>query len=134
MFVIISYDIVEDKRRNKISKMLENYGTRVQFSVFECLIDALQLKTIKEFAESILETSADSMRYYILCESCLKKVDIIGTGEITTDLDFYVVWLLLSQTSDYLKIRVGLRKWEPLIIKDVDKKGIKKYDKFNEKS
>jgi|LSQX01.1.fsa_nt_gb CRISPR-associated protein Cas2 len=91
MFVIISYDIVEDKRRNKISKMLENYGTRVQFSVFECLIDALQLKTIKEFAESILETSADSMRYYILCESCLKKVDIIGTGEITTDLDFYVV-------------------------------------------
>ena len=134
MFVIISYDIVEDKRRNKISKMLENYGTRVQFSVFECLIDALQLKTIKEFAESILETSADSMRYYILCESCLKKVDIIGTGEITTDLDFYVVWLLLSQTSDYLKTRVGLREWEPLIIKDIDKKGIKKYDKFNEKN
>lgn len=66
-------------------------GTRVQYSVFECLIEPNQLKEIKETAKTVVNTSEDSMRYYMLCENCLKKVDVIGTGEITSDLDFYMV-------------------------------------------
>jgi len=91
MFVIISYDIVDDKRRNKISKMLEDYGIRVQYSVFECLIEKEQLKDIKELAEEIINPAEDSIRYYIICEECLRKIEIMGIGEVTTDLDFYIV-------------------------------------------
>ncbi len=91
MFVIISYDIVDDKKRNKVSKVLENYGTRVQYSVFECLIEEEQLEKIKKIAEEIIDATEDSIRYYKLCEVCQKKVNIIGSGEITRDLDFYIV-------------------------------------------
>ncbi|MCX8082691.1 MAG: CRISPR-associated endonuclease Cas2 [bacterium] len=91
MFVIISYDIVDDKRRNKVSKFLENYGTRVQYSVFECIIDEEQLDEIQEITKDIINEAEDSIRYYRLCEICLKKVDIAGNGEITKDMDFYIV-------------------------------------------
>ena len=37
-FVVIAYDIVDDKHRTKISKLLEGYGERVNYSVFECML------------------------------------------------------------------------------------------------
>lgn len=91
MFILISYDIVDDKKRTKVSKFLENYGTRVQYSVFECLISKEQLETIKKETKKIIDLSTDSIRFYSLCDSCLKKVEITGTGEITKDVDFYII-------------------------------------------
>jgi CRISPR-associated protein Cas2 len=91
MFVVISYDIEDDKKRYKVSQILENYGTRVQYSVFECIINEQQLKEIKEKTKNIIDKEKDSIRIYIICENCLKKIDIIGIGEITRDLDFYII-------------------------------------------
>jgi CRISPR-associated protein Cas2 len=91
MFVVISYDIEDDKKRYKVSQILENYGTRVQYSVFECIINEQQLKEIKEKTKNIVNKEKDSIRIYIICENCLKKIDIIGIGEITRDLDFYII-------------------------------------------
>jgi len=91
MFVVISYDIEDDKKRYKVSQVLENYGTRVQYSVFECIINEQQLKEIKEKTKNIVDKEKDSIRIYIICENCLKKIDIIGIGEITRDLDFYII-------------------------------------------
>jgi len=91
MFVVISYDIEDDKKRYKVSQILENYGTRVQYSVFECIINEQQLKEIEEKTKNIVDKEKDSIRIYIICENCLKKIDIIGIGEITRDLDFYII-------------------------------------------
>ena len=38
VFVVVTYDIPNDRRRLKVMKTLEGYGDRVQYSVFECLI------------------------------------------------------------------------------------------------
>ena len=35
---LVSYDIESDRLRKKISDTLENYGIRIQYSVFECEI------------------------------------------------------------------------------------------------
>ncbi len=91
MFFLISYDIEEDKKRNKIAKLLEDYGKRVQYSVFECLIDLEQLKYIKKKAEEIIDKEKDSLRIYRLCENCQKLIEIIGEGEVSKDLDFYII-------------------------------------------
>lgn len=91
MFILITYDIEEDKKRNKIAKLLENYGTRVQFSVFECIIDKEQLKEIIKRAEDIIEKEKDSVRVYRICELCVKEISILGCGEISKDMDFYIV-------------------------------------------
>ncbi|NMG82782.1 MAG: CRISPR-associated endonuclease Cas2 [Methanosarcinales archaeon] len=51
-YVVISYDISDDKKRNKVANMLLDYGTRVQYSVFECLIDAKTLEKLVERPET----------------------------------------------------------------------------------
>lgn len=36
---LVSYDISSSRRRRKVAKLMENYGTRVQYSVFECKLE-----------------------------------------------------------------------------------------------
>jgi len=91
MFVVVSYDISEDKRRERVAKELENYGNRVQYSVFECSLQEDKLKEMCKKLASLIEGAEDSLRIYHLCESCLKKVKIYGTGEISKDEDFYII-------------------------------------------
>ena len=43
---VISYDIVSDKLRNKVAKILLDYGKRVQYSVFECYISQKQFEEL----------------------------------------------------------------------------------------
>lgn len=91
MFFLISYDIEDDKKRNRIAKIMEDYGKRVQFSVFECLMDMEQLNKLKNDFEKIIDKEKDSIRIYRLCENCQKLIEVIGEGEITKDLDFYII-------------------------------------------
>jgi len=37
--IVVAYDIIDDKRRNRVAKTMEDYGTRVQYSVFECVLE-----------------------------------------------------------------------------------------------
>ena len=91
MFVIVSYDIPEDKRRLRVAKELENYGTRVQYSVFECNLQEDKLKEMCKILLSIIKDQEDSLRIYRLCDSCLKKARTYGIGEISKDEDFYII-------------------------------------------
>ena len=45
-YVVISYDISDDRTRRRVANLLMDYGKRVQYSVFECLLDAKTLETI----------------------------------------------------------------------------------------
>lgn len=75
---IIAYDISDDKTRLKISKLLETYGLRCNYSLFECLVtDTQKLKIQKKIAK-ITGDSKDSVLFYYLCNSCLKKREVIG--------------------------------------------------------
>ncbi|MGB3512406.1 MAG: CRISPR-associated endonuclease Cas2 [Microcoleaceae cyanobacterium] len=42
--MIVVYDIPDDKRRTKLSNFLEDYGRRVEFSVFECFIGLEEMR------------------------------------------------------------------------------------------
>ncbi len=90
-FYTIAYDITDDKRRREVAKCLENYGSRVQYSVFEVLVSEEILKEIIEKLKRIINIREDSVRIYYICNSCLKKTFIIGEGEITKDADIYIV-------------------------------------------
>lgn len=57
---IIAYDFSDNKKRNKISKILENYGTRIQKSVFQCSLNKGQLHFLKEKLINELNNYADS--------------------------------------------------------------------------
>jgi len=91
MFVVVSYDIVDDKRRNKVANTLKNYGTRVQYSVFECLLKMEYLNRLIRDLRSIINESEDTVRIYNLCRSCVEKTRVYGKGKITEDHDVFIV-------------------------------------------
>ncbi|MEW5725475.1 MAG: CRISPR-associated endonuclease Cas2, partial [Thermodesulfobacteriota bacterium] len=70
MYVVISYDVVNDKKRYRLAKMLKEYGRRVQKSVFECLVDERIFLKLKSRAEKIIDHKEDSIRFYFLCGRC----------------------------------------------------------------
>ena len=43
-FYVVTYDIGDDKRRQKVVKLLESIGTRMNFSVFECMLTDVQYR------------------------------------------------------------------------------------------
>jgi CRISPR-associated protein Cas2 len=83
MLVVISYDIKVNsdtgaKRLRKIEKECTNFGQRVQFSVFECLVDPAQWVALKNRLESIINPKTDSLRYYYLGANWKNRVEHFG--------------------------------------------------------
>ena len=70
--VVIVYDIVNNKRRKKVSDLLEGYGIRVNRSVFECRFKTpkIRKKLTKELFK-LLNPKADSLRIYTVCQNCM---------------------------------------------------------------
>lgn len=84
MFVLVSYDISDDRRRWKVRKTLEGFGTRVQYSVFECHLSDRQHAQLKRRLEKQIAARLDSLRFYHLCAADLKRVETMGLGRVTT--------------------------------------------------
>ncbi len=91
MFYLVSYDIPNDKRRTKLSKTLKDFGDRVHYSVFECIMADDLLHDMKNRIKNIINQKEDSVRIYTLCANCEKIVDIIGTGKVTQEKDVYII-------------------------------------------
>ena len=90
-FMLVVYDISHDKRRTKLHNTLLNYGTPVQYSVFECLLDDKAEKQMRQAVASVIRPRKDHVRFYPLCGSCLKKVAATGGREILSELPNSIV-------------------------------------------
>ena len=91
MFVLISYDIMDDKRRYKLAKALVFFGDRVQLSVFECNLEKPEYIKMTSKITKIINNDEDSVRIYKICVSCKAEVCIYGCGEVCEDPDLVVV-------------------------------------------
>lgn len=83
MLVLITYDVnTEDavgrKRLRQIAKQCVNYGQRVQNSVFECLLDAAQCRTLQAKLCKIMDPEKDSLRFYYLGNRYENKIEHFG--------------------------------------------------------
>lgn len=83
MMVLISYDVnTQDaagrKRLRHIAKACENRGQRVQFSVFECLVDPAQWAALRAELFKIMNHEKDSLRFYFLGSNWRKRMEHIG--------------------------------------------------------
>ena len=74
-FVVVAYDIPDDRRRERLHKALLNYGTPVQYSVFECLLEEKELARMKRAVERVIKPRLDHVRYYYLCGTCQGRVE-----------------------------------------------------------
>lgn len=73
-FCVVAYDIKEDRKRARVSKILERYGIRVNFSVFECMFTDIQLLQVQEKIKKILDKRSDTVIYYPICVNCYTKI------------------------------------------------------------
>ena len=89
MLYVISYDIEDDRVRNRVSDVLQGYGIRVQKSVFECDLSSAQYKALTQTLAKILEKG--NIRIYQICATCRAKAVGIGDVRLAAPLpDFWV--------------------------------------------
>lgn len=90
MFYIVCYDISDTRRRNKVARAVDDYGNRLQYSVFEVRLDDAQRRALLKELEEIIDPDADSIYVFPLCERCRKTMSIRGRG---TAFDEEIVWI-----------------------------------------
>ena len=92
--VLITYDVetvtsAGEKRLRRVSKECQNYGQRVQNSVFECVVTEAQFVLLRNEIASIIDMEKDTVRFYFLGNNWNNRVEYIGrktSFDVTTEL------------------------------------------------
>jgi len=87
MMVLVSYDVQTSddggqRRLRRVAKICKNYGQRVQFSVFECIVDPAQWVVLKNKLIEVINKEKDSLRFYFLGGNWRRRVEHIGAKEV----------------------------------------------------
>ena len=96
MLVLITYDVNTEtpggqKRLRHVAKVCENFGQRVQKSVFECLIDPAQLAAIRQQLLKEIDLGEDSLRFYFLGSNWQRRVEHYGSKKIQSIEDTLII-------------------------------------------
>ena len=83
MLMLVSYDVstvnaAGRRRLRRIAKACQDWGVRVQNSVFECNVDPAQWVQLKATLEAIFEPETDSLRYYNLGDNYTRRIEHVG--------------------------------------------------------
>lgn len=83
MYILVTYDVNStdrsgQRRLRKVAKVCLDYGQRVQNSVFECELTETQFCLLKERIKDIIDTDADSVRFYHLNRNEYRRVELLG--------------------------------------------------------
>jgi CRISPR-associated protein Cas2 len=88
---VVCYDLSDDRRRDRMARVLLDYGKRIQESVFamnldEELYDRMMVRVRREVDESW-----DRVHVFCLCKGCETRTVVIGQAELPRDPDFVIV-------------------------------------------
>ncbi len=86
MMVLVSYDVAQDnggaRRLRRVARACKDYGQRVQYSVFECLVDPAQWEMLRQRLIDEVDIKLDSLRFYFLGANWRRRVEHIGAKEV----------------------------------------------------
>lgn len=83
MLVLICYDVSTSTqggagRLRNVARHCQNYGQRVQNSVFECLVDPAQWAQLRANLMEAVDMEHDSLRFYLLGKNWKRRVEHVG--------------------------------------------------------
>jgi CRISPR-associated protein Cas2 len=83
MMVLVTYDVSTETpegrtRLRRVAKTCEDYGQRVQKSVFECLVDPAQWVVLRQQLVERADPQEDSLRFYFLGANWKPRVEHVG--------------------------------------------------------
>jgi len=90
-FVLVTYDISDDRRRTRLHDRLLAFGVPVQYSVFECRVDEAELERLRAMVRKTIRPRLDRVRFYRLCEACRGKTEATSGPEPFRDDDVTIV-------------------------------------------
>jgi CRISPR-associated protein Cas2 len=79
MLTIIAYDITDPKRLARVAKICEDYGARVQYSVFECRLEADRFEDFWLELQCEIDPATDRLVAYKICAACARQIETAGT-------------------------------------------------------
>ena len=96
MFVIVSYDVATSddggqRRLRRVARACKDYGQRVQYSVFECIVDPAQWTMLKERLISEIDPEKDSLRFYYLGSNWKSRVEHVGAKKSLDQEGFLLI-------------------------------------------
>ena len=77
-FIVVAYDIRDNVRRRWVRKTLKNFGRRVQYSAFECVLDSAQFRRLQTALNRLLSADDDAVVYYLLCRECARRTVVLS--------------------------------------------------------
>ena len=86
MMVLVAYDVntatpAGKTRLRRVARVCEDYGQRVQNSVFECLVDPAQWTVLRDRLVEVADPESDSLRFYFLGRNWKRRVEHVGAKE-----------------------------------------------------
>lgn len=91
MLTLVAYDIADPKRLARVAKTCEDYGVRVQYSVFECHLEPDQFDTLWLTLLDLIEEKEDRLVAYKLDARCAKLTETAGTMICSEKVVCYLV-------------------------------------------
>lgn len=90
-FWVISYDIANDRRRYRVRRLLEGYGRRVQYSVFECELTTSRRDRLERELRRVINDKEDNIRFYPLNKADVERIRTLGTAAVREKAIVYYV-------------------------------------------
>ena len=81
-FMLIAYDISNNRRRTKLHNTLRNFGTPVQYSVFECILGPKEREQMRSAIARVIKPKKDRVRTYYLCKECVAKTEVTSGEDV----------------------------------------------------
>jgi len=91
MLVVLAYDTPSDERRRRLSRLLEDVGERVQYSVFECWLSEAQFAALWSRLEQTLDRDEDRLRAWRVCTYCRAASRFSGQAQSTGIPQFWMI-------------------------------------------
>jgi len=90
---LVIYDISNNRRLQKVAKKMEDYGYRVQKSVFEIEVTEFIIKKMRYEVASIMDMEKDSIVIFDICEEDWQKREKYGPKKFDEERDssFYIL-------------------------------------------
>jgi CRISPR-associated protein Cas2 len=93
MLMIVAYDVRDARRLARVARHCEDYGVRVQYSVFECRLPAAHFEQFWQELTDLIEPAEDRLVAYRICASCARDIRTAGTMTSGAGSDSFVAYV-----------------------------------------
>lgn len=91
MQYLVCYDIADEGRRDRVATALQDFGRRIQESVFLASLDSELADRMRSRIVRLLEQTEDVLHVFAICDACVARTEVYGRAEIPKDQSFYIL-------------------------------------------